>query len=529
LVIFYLSNKFVIYAAMLRLGSSIIKKHFQALLRNDNWIQFRKFSSSSEDVDIVVIGSGPGGYVAAIKAAQLGMKTVCVEKDNTLGGTCLNVGCIPSKALLNNSHIYEQFASGHFAKHGIEGTASLNLAAMMEQKSNAVKMLTGGIAALFKANKVTHMQGHGTITAKNEVTVQKSDGQQEKVKTKNILIATGSEVTPFPGIEIDEQYFLTSTGALSLNRVPKHMVVIGAGVIGVELVSFVQIKYCLQGSVWHRLGAEVTAVEFLGYIGGVGIDMEVSRNFQRTLSRSGMKFKLNTKVLSATKVSNDLIKVTMEGVKQGSKKEELECDALMVCVGRRPYTHNLGLENVGIQLDNKGRVPVNKRFQTSVPNIYAIGDCIEGPMLAHKAEDEGIICVEGINGGVVHIDYNCIPSVIYTHPEVAWVGKSEEQLKEQGVKYKIGKFPFVANSRAKAVNDVDGFVKILGDAETDRILGAHVIGPNAGEMIAEAVIALEYGASCEDVARVCHAHPTLSEAFREANLQAYCGKAINFT
>ncbi|KRY69815.1 Dihydrolipoyl dehydrogenase, mitochondrial, partial [Trichinella pseudospiralis] len=494
LVTFYLSNKSVIYTTMFRLGSSIVKKHFQALLRNDNWVH------------------GPGGYVAAIKAAQLGMKTVCVEKDDTLGGTCLNVGCIPSKALLNNSHIYEQFASGHFAKHGIEGTASLNLAAMMEQKSNAVKMLTGGIAALFKANKVTHLHGHGTITAKNEVTVQKPDGQQEKVKTKNILIATGSEVTPFPGIEIDEQYFLTSTGALSLNRVPKHMVVIGAGVIGVEL-----------GSVWHRLGAEVTAVEFLGHIGGIGIDMEVSRNFQRTLSRSGMKFKLNTKVLSATKVSNDLIKVTMEGVKQGSKKEELECDALMVCVGRRPYTHNLGLENVGIQLDNKGRVPVNKRFQTSVPNIYAIGDCIEGPMLAHKAEDEGIICVEGINGGVVHIDYNCIPSVIYTHPEVAWVGKSEEQLKEQGVKYKIGKFPFVANSRAKAVNDVDGFVKILGDAETDRILGAHVIGPNAGEMIAEAVIALEYGASCEDVAR------TLSEAFREANLQAYCGKAINFT
>ncbi|KFD52501.1 hypothetical protein M513_06698 [Trichuris suis] len=476
----------------------------------------KRMSSSTSDVDIVVIGSGPGGYVAAIKAAQLGMKTACVEKDDTLGGTCLNVGCIPSKALLNSSHIYVEAKKGYFASQGIEGNFNLNLANMMKQKATAVKQLTGGIAMLFRSNKVQHIQGHGTITGANEVTVAKRDGTSEKLKTKNILIASGSEVTPFPGIEIDETRVISSTGALSLSAVPKRMVIIGAGVIGVEL-----------GSVWQRLGADVTAVEFLGHVGGQGIDMEVSKNFERILTKQGFKFKLNTKVTSATKGS-DTIKVTVEGVKDSSKREELECDVLLVSVGRRPYTTNLGLENVGIKLDDKGRIPVNDRFQTSVPSVYAIGDCIRGPMLAHKAEDEGILCVEGINGGPVHIDYNCIPSVIYTHPEVAWVGKSEEQLKEEGVKFKVGKFPFLANSRAKTVNDIDGFVKILGDSKTDRILGAHVIGPNAGEMIAEAVIALEYGASCEDIARVCHPHPTLSEAFREANLQAFCGKAINF-
>uniref|UniRef100_A0A5S6R3C1 Dihydrolipoyl dehydrogenase n=1 Tax=Trichuris muris TaxID=70415 RepID=A0A5S6R3C1_TRIMR len=476
----------------------------------------RRMLSSASEVDIVVIGSGPGGYVAAIKAAQLGMKTVCVEKDDTLGGTCLNVGCIPSKSLLNSSHIYMEAKKGHLANQGIEGNFSLNLDNMMKQKATAVKQLTGGIAMLFKGNKVQLVQGHGTITGPNEVTVAKRDGGSEKLKTKNILIASGSEVTPFPGIEIDETRVLSSTGALSLSSVPRRMVIIGAGVIGVEL-----------GSVWQRLGSEVTAVEFLGHVGGQGIDMEVSKNFERILTKQGFKFKLNTKVLSATKGS-DNVKVAVESVKDSSKREELECDVLLVCVGRRPYTKNLGLETVGIKLDEKGRVPVNDRFQTSVPSIYAIGDCIRGPMLAHKAEDEGILCVEGMNGGPVHIDYNCIPSVIYTHPEVAWVGKSEEQLKQEGVKYKVGKFPFLANSRAKAVNDVDGFVKILGDTATDRILGAHIIGPNAGEMIAEAVIALEYGASCEDIARVCHPHPTLSEAFREANLQAFCGKAINF-
>ncbi|RCN24312.1 putative dihydrolipoyl dehydrogenase 3, partial [Ancylostoma caninum] len=347
-----------------------------------------------------------------------------------------------------------------------------------------------------------------------QVQVKKNDGSVETVNTRNILIATGSEVTPFPGIPIDEEQIVSSTGALSLKAVPKKMVVIGAGVIGLEL-----------GSVWQRLGAEVTAVEFLGHIGGFGIDMEVAKTFQRTLTKQGLKFMLNTKVMAANK-SGGNITVEVEGAKDG-KKQTLECDTLLVCIGRRPYTKDLGLENVSIPLDEKGRVPVNERFQTKVPSIYAIGDCIAGPMLAHKAEDEGILCVEGICGGPVHIDYNCIPSVIYTHPEVAWVGKPEEQLKQENVEFKVGKFPFIANSRAKTNFDTEGFVKVLADKQTDRMLGVHIIGPNAGEMIAEAALALEYGASAEDVARVCHPHPTLSEAFREANLAAYCGKAIN--
>ncbi|KAK6025098.1 dihydrolipoyl dehydrogenase [Ostertagia ostertagi] len=451
----------------------------------------RSFGSTQE-ADIVVIGAGPGGYVAAIKAAQLGMKTICVEKDPTLGGTCLNVGCIPSKSLLNNSHYYHM-AQHDFANRGIKVSPSLDLTKMMEAKSSSVKALTGGIVALFKANKVGHIQGVGTITGPNQI--------------------------------------ISSTGALSLKAVPKKMVIIGAGVIGLEL-----------GSVWQRLGAQVTAVEFLEHIGGFGIDMEIAKNFQRILAKQGMKFLLSTKVMAAQK-NGEVIKVEIEGAKDG-KKQTLDCDVLMVCIGRRPYTKDLGAENVGIQLDEKGRVPVNERFQTKVPSIYAIGDCIAGPMLAHKAEDEGILCVEGICGGPVHIDYNCIPSVIYTHPEVAWVGKPEEQLKKEvsvsfvgllsssrllqmNVEFKVGKFPFIANSRAKTNFDTEGFVKVLADKQTDRMLGVHIIGANAGEMIAEACLALEYGASAEDVARVCHAHPTLSEAFREANLAAYCGKAIN--
>ncbi|ESO88886.1 hypothetical protein LOTGIDRAFT_219043 [Lottia gigantea] len=475
----------------------------------------RKYSSEADN-DLVVIGSGPGGYVAAIKAAQLGMKTVCVEKNETLGGTCLNVGCIPSKAMLNNSHLYHMAKSQDLQKRGIEfSDLKLNLDVMMDMKKNSVKALTGGIAHLFKQNKVTHLQGFGSVTGPNEVTVTKKDGSKEKVSTKNILIATGSEVTPFPGIEVDEKQIVSSTGALSLAQVPKKLILIGAGVIGVEL-----------GSVWQRLGAEVTCVEFLGHVGGMGIDMEVSKNFQRILAKQGIKFKVNTKVLGATK-QGDQIKVKVEGVKD-QKTEELECDTLLVCVGRRPYTEKLGLENISLKVDNKGRIPVNNRFQTSVPSVYAIGDCIAGPMLAHKAEDEGIICVEGMCGGAVHIDYNCVPSVIYTHPEVAWVGKTEEMLKEEGIDYKIGKFPLVANSRAKCNNDTDGFVKVLGDKKTDRLLGAHIIGSVAGELINEAALAMEYSASCEDIARVCHAHPTVAEAFREANLQAYCGKTINF-
>ncbi|KAG5894167.1 hypothetical protein JTB14_001862 [Gonioctena quinquepunctata] len=438
-------------------------------------LQTRLYSSTG-DADIVVIGSGPGGYVAAIKAAQLGMKTVCIEKNPTLGGTCLNVGCIPSKALLNNSHFYHMAHSGDLSNRGIETEGvRLNLDKLMDQKTKAV------------------------------ITATKEDGSTETVNTKNILIATGSEVTPFAGIEVDEETVVSSTGALKLSSVPKRLIVIGAGVIGVEL-----------GSVWSRLGSEVTAVEFMPTIGGVGIDGEVAKSFQKILTKQGLNFKLGTKVTGATK-EGDVIKVNIEDVKDSNKQE-----------GERPFTQGLGLEEIGIEKDQKGRIPVNSVFQTVIPNIYAIGDCIHGPMLAHKAEDEGIVCVEGIMGGPVHIDYNCVPSVIYTHPEVGWVGRSEEDLKSEGIEYKVGKFPFMANSRAKTNNDTDGFVKVLADKATDRILGTHIIGPGAGELINEAVLAQEYGASSEDVARVCHAHPTCSEALREANLAAYFGKPINF-
>uniref|UniRef100_A0A0K8TPK2 Dihydrolipoyl dehydrogenase n=1 Tax=Tabanus bromius TaxID=304241 RepID=A0A0K8TPK2_TABBR len=475
-----------------------------------------RYYCSTHETDIVVIGSGPGGYVAAIKAAQMGMKTVSIEKNETLGGTCLNVGCIPSKSLLNNSHYYHMAHSGDLANRGIVcNEVKLDLEKLMGQKNNAVKQLTGGIAQLFKKNKVTHIQGHGTIASNNEVVVLKSDGRNEIVKTKYILIATGSEVTPFPGIEIDEETIVSSTGALSLKQIPEKLCVIGAGVIGLEL-----------GSVWSRLGADVTAVEFMETIGGVGIDGEVSKAFQKILSKQGINFKLGTKVTSAKKSGSQII-VSVEDVKSGSQ-DTIDCDVLLVCIGRKPYTENLGLESVGIVRDDRGRIPVNGSFQTIIPNIYAIGDCIHGPMLAHKAEDEGIICVEGINGAPVHIDYNCVPSVVYTHPEVAWVGKSEESLKQEGVEYKVGKFPFLANSRAKTNNETDGFVKVLADKQTDRILGTHIIGPAAGELINEAVLAMEYGAAAEDVARVCHAHPTCAEALREANVAAYIGKPINF-
>jgi len=475
-----------------------------------------RYYATHDNVDLVVIGSGPGGYVGAIKAAQLGMKTVCVEKNATLGGTCLNVGCIPSKALLNNSHYYHMAKHGDLANRGIEtGEVSLNLEKMMGEKSKAVGALTGGIKMLFKGNKVTHLEGHGKITGPNQVSVLGPDGGvTEVVNTKNIMIATGSEVTPFPGIEVDEETIVSSTGALSLKKVPEKMIIIGAGVIGVEL-----------GSVWSRLGSQVTAVEFLGHVGGMGIDMDISKSFQRIMTKQGLKFKLNTKVTGAQK-NGEKITVTVESVKDG-KTEDLEADVLLVCVGRRPFTNNLGLQELGIELDNRGRIPVNSRFQSVLPNVYAIGDCIAGPMLAHKAEDEGIIACEGMVGGPVHIDYNCVPSVIYTHPEVAWVGKNEEDLKAEGIEFSVGKFPFAANSRAKCNNDTDGMVKILGDKKTDRLLGAHIIGPGAGEMINEAALAMEYGASCEDIARVCHAHPTCSEAFREANLMAWSGKAIN--
>lgn len=414
---------------------------------------------------MVVIGGGPGGYVASIKAAQMGMKTVCIEKNDTLGGTCLNVGCIPSKSLLNNSHYYHMAHSGDLDTRGIKcGHVELDLPALMGQKLNSVKSLTGGIAQLFKKNKVTHINGWGTITGPNTVEAKTNDGSVETVNTKYTIIASGSEVTPFPGIDIDEETIVSSTGALSLKEVPKRMVIIGAGVIGLEL-----------GSVWSRLGTEVIAVEFLNSIGGVGIDGEVSKTFQKVLTKQGLKFRLGTKVTGAQKHGSG-VTVSVESVKDGAK-EDIECDVLLVCVGRRPFTQGLGLENVGIALDDRGRIPVNTNLQTIVPNIHAIGDVIHGPMLAHKAEDEGILCVEGILGGHVHLDYNCVPSVVYTHPEVAWVGKSEEDLKKEGVEYKVGKFPFAANSRAKTNNETDGFVKVLACKATDRILGTHLIGP----------------------------------------------------
>jgi dihydrolipoamide dehydrogenase len=442
------------------------------------------------------------------------MKTACVEKDPTFGGTCLNVGCIPSKALLHNSHYYHMAKHGEFTSRGIEtGEVKLNLPKLMEQKTNAVKSLTQGVSMLFKKNKVTPVNGVGRITDPHTIVVTGKSGET-KLTTNNIMIATGSEVSPLPGIQIDEQRVVTSTGALSLKAVPKHMVVIGAGVIGVEL-----------GSVWHRLGAKVTLVEFLDNIGGVGIDLDIAKTFLRILQKQGLEFKLSTKVTGAT-VNADDITISTEGVKD-KKLEQIKCDTLLVCVGRRPYTTGLGLKELGLELDNRGRVPVNERFQTKIPNIFAIGDVIQGPMLAHKAEDEGIICVEGMKGMPVHMDYNNVPSVIYTSPEVAWVGKSEEQLKAENVKYRVGKFNMVANSRSKTNGETDGLVKTLANAETDRILGMHIISSVAGELINESTLAIEYGASAEDVARVCHAHPTVAEALRESAMGAWCGKMIN--
>jgi dihydrolipoamide dehydrogenase len=471
----------------------------------------------SGEYDLVVIGGGPGGYVAAIKAAQLGMKVACVEGRGKLGGTCLNVGCIPSKSLLNNSALYHE-AQHNFESRGIMGEVSLDLPKMLEAKETAVSSLTAGIEYLFNKNGVDYVQGWGSITGTNAVSATGGESGDVSLNSKNIMIATGSEVSPFPGgaIEIDEEQIVSSTGALSLKKVPEHLVVIGGGVIGLEL-----------GSVWGRLGAKVTVVEFMGHIGGVGIDMDISKTFQRSLKKQGINFMLNHGVTGAIKNADGTVTIEMNDVKK-DKAKTLECDAVLVSIGRRPYLDGLGLDGVGVSLDEQGRVGVNDRFQTSVPNIYAIGDCIHGPMLAHKAEDEGVICVEGMLGGTPHIDYNCVPSVVYTHPEVAWVGKSEEDLKAAGVEYNVGTFPMSANSRARCNQDSEGVIKVLGDKKTDKMLGVYMMAPAAGELIGEAVLAMEYGASCEDVARVCHAHPTQSEAFREACLMAYCGDAINF-
>lgn len=461
----------------------------------------------SEQFDVIVIGGGPGGYVAAIRAAQLGLKTACVEKRGALGGTCLNVGCIPSKVLLESSEKYAD-AAHEFAKHGIEiGSLKLNLQQMMARKTEVVTSFTKGIEGLFKKNKVTYLQGWGSISARNEVSV---DGK--KYGAKNIIIATGSEVTPLPGVTIDEKQIVSSTGALELTSVPKNLVVIGAGVIGLEL-----------GSVWKRLGANVTVIEYLDRI-TPGIDNEITRQFQKLLEKQGFIFRLGQKV-TAAKTSKTGVELTVEPA-QGGAAETIKADMVLVAIGRRPYTEKLGLESVGIKPDARGRIPVDTHLQTSVPGIYAIGDVIVGPMLAHKAEEEGVAVAEHIAGQKPHVNYDAIPGVIYTWPEVGTVGKTEEQLKEAGIAYKVGKFPFMANSRARGAGTPDGLVKILADAKTDEVYGVHILGPHAGTLIAEAVLAMEFGASSEDIARTCHAHPTLNEAVKEAAL-AVDGRAIH--
>ena len=466
----------------------------------------------AENYDVVVIGGGPGGYVAAIRAAQLGMKAACVEMRSTLGGTCLNVGCIPSKALLQSS---EKFAEAEhaLAAHGVTlGKVGLDLGTMLARKDKVVGENVRGIEFLFKKNKVAWIKGAGRIAAPDAVEVVSGGGKTETLVTKAIVIATGSDVARLPGIEIDEKRILSSTGALALESVPKRFVVIGAGYIGLEL-----------GSVWGRLGAEVTVVEFLDRI-CPGMDAEVARHLQRILQKQGFAFRLGTKVVGA-KSSGKSVTLSLEPA-QGGAGEEIAADAVLVAVGRRPYTDGLGLEAVGVALDEKKRVRVDGQFRTNVSGIYAIGDVIAGPMLAHKAEDEGVAVAEILAGQRPHIDYDAIPAVIYTQPEVASVGKTEEDLKAAGVAYAVGKFPFTANGRARCNGDTEGFVKILADAKTDRVLGVHIVGADAGTMIAEAALAMEYGASSEDIARTCHAHPTLPEALKEAAL-AVAKRAIH--
>lgn len=474
----------------------------------------RGLASGSEPYDVVVIGGGPGGYVAAIKAGQLGLRTACIEKRGSLGGTCLNVGCIPSKSLLNNSHIFHD-TTHSLKKRGIDvKDVTLNLPTMMQAKEKAVTGLTKGVEMLLKKNKVDYIKGMASFASPTSVDVQLLDGGNTQVEAKNIIIATGSEVTPFPGVEIDEKQIVSSTGALSLEKVPEKMVVIGGGVIGLEL-----------GSVWSRLGAQVTVIEFQDSIGGPGADAELVKQFKKVLEKQGLKFEMGTKVSSVEK-SNGKVSLKAE-TKSDGKTKEFEADVVLMCIGRRPVTTGLNLEAIGVEVDQRGRVVVDDQYNTSCKGVKCIGDATFGPMLAHKAEDEGIAAAEIIASGYGHVNYDVIPSVIYTYPEVAWVGKSEETLKAEGVEYKVGKFPFMANSRAKTNDETDGFVKFVVEKETDRVLGVHIIGPNAGEMIASACLAMEYSASAEDIARTCHAHPTLSEAFKEAALASY-DKPINF-
>ncbi len=452
------------------------------------------------EYDVVIIGGGPGGYNAAIRAGQLGLTVACVEKRATLGGTCLNVGCIPSKALLHASELYEM-ARKDFAGLGIEVSPTLNLSAMMAQKDASVSQLTKGIEFLFKKNKVDWIKGAGRIAGPGKVEVTDVDGAVTPLAAKNIVIATGSEPAGLPGVTVDRERIVDSTGALALPGVPKHLVVIGAGVIGLEL-----------GSVWRRLGAEVTVVEFLDRI-TPGVDAETAKTFQRALAKQGVNFKLGCKVTGAV-VGKNGVELTFEPV-AGGPAETIDADYVLLCIGRRPYTDGLGLESVGVQPDRRGFIQTD-HFRTSAPGVWAIGDVTLGPMLAHKAEDEAVACIELIAGRAGHVNYDVIPSVIYTYPEVATVGKTEEELKAAGVAYKVGKFPFTANSRAKVNHEAEGFVKVLADATTDRVLGVHMVGPDVGELIGEYCVAMEFAAASEDVARTCHPHPTRSEALRQA-------------
>ncbi len=457
----------------------------------------------SDNFDLIVIGGGPGGDVCAIRAAQLGLKTACVESRGTLGGTCLNVGCIPSKSLLNLSENYHK-AKKNFFNQGIEiSDIKLNIEKMMNSKNKSVQVLTKGVEFLFKKNKVTYLKGKGVIFSPSDVIVY-NEGKKTSYKTKNIVIATGSSASTLPGVKINEKNIISSTAALSLSSVPKSLVVIGGGYIGLEM-----------GSVWKRLGSEVTVIENLPYI-TPGMDREISNEFQKILTKQGIKFLLNSKVISILDQGSE-VKIEYES-NEKKIKEVVLANKTLIAVGRKPYTEGLNLSKIGIKKDEKGRVKVNKKFQTNVNNIYAIGDVIDGPMLAHKAEEEGIAVAELLAGQSGHVNYDVIPGVIYTSPEVAYVGKSEEQLKKDSVSYKIGKFPFLANSRAKVNNETEGFVKILADSKSDRVLGVHIIGPHCGDMIAEMALAMEFGASAEDIARTCHAHPTHTEAIKEAAL-----------
>ncbi len=454
----------------------------------------------TEKFDVTVIGGGPAGYVCAIRLSQLGLKTACIESRGSLGGTCLNIGCIPSKSLLNMSESFHR--AKNFSNIGIEtGEIKLNLEKMMSNKDNSVATLTKGVEFLFKKNKVTYIKGVGSFNETNEILVK--NGKSEiKIKTDKAIISTGSEPLSLSGIEFDEKTILSSTGALNISKLPKKMVVVGGGYIGLEM-----------GSVWSRLGTEVHVIEYLDHI-TPGLDKEISNEFMKILKKQNIKFELNTKVEKIVKNDQGVIIETSNK----DSKNKIEADVVLISVGRKPYTEKLNLDKIGVNLDKKGKITVNKNFETNVKNVYAIGDVIDGPMLAHKAEEEGIAVAELIAGQSGHVNYDIIPGVIYTSPEVAYVGKNEEELKEKKVNYKVGKFPFMANSRAKAINEPEGFVKILAESTTDRVLGVHIIGPHAGEMIAEMSVAMEFGASSEDIARTCHAHPTFSEAIKEAAL-----------